>query len=345
MDCHGTRYSASRKRAVLRRGSRLRRAILLSSFFAAFTLTSVILVSAPEAARAYTVCTTPVTGKPACTTTVSEAGKPVDSSVDPGTGLTPQLVPCLDRQPNDSYVDIDCASDLGWWSNRWQCYMSVEDVQNPAPAGFDPIGAWYHCQPPPGPACDPATICRDNYTFSQWLRDPPPGVPTLTPGQAARVIVESFVLDGITVGFAPDPDTPGSRSYVGVPIWMWAENPTPLNYGPYVQVTTLGAVEITATAQVTSVVWNMGDGSSVTCANPGTPYVTAYGAVDSPTCGHRYARTSESQPGGKYPVTATSQWQVTWEGGGESGVIPLTSASTTAVQINEIQSVNVGAAG
>jgi hypothetical protein len=316
------------------------------AFFIAVVAITGVVVSVPDVARAeYLVCTKVIGGEPVCTATASEEGTPQDSALDPSTGLTPQLVPCLDRQPNDSYIEIGCASELGWWSNRWQCYMSLEDVQNPAPAGKEPIGAWYHCQPPPGPTCDPATICRDNYTFSQWLRDPPPGVPTLTPGQAARILIESFELEGITVGFAPDPSVAGSRSYVGVPIWMWAENPTPLSYGPFEQVTTLGQIEITATAQVTSIAWNMGDGTTVACANPGTPFVAAFGAVDSPTCGHRYARTSASQPGGTFPVTATSQWQVTWTGGGESGVIPLTTTATTAVQINEIQSVNVGAGG
>jgi hypothetical protein len=330
---------------MLGRGPRSRRWGLLVAFSLMVTAITGVLVAVPGVAHAeYLVCTTAIGKDPVCTATAGEDATPGDSAVDPVTGLTPQLVPCLDRQPNDSYVDIACASELGWWSNRWQCYMSLEEEQGPAPAGKEPIGAWYHCQSPPGPTCDPGTICRDNYTFSQWLRDPPPGVPALTPGQAARILVESFELDGITVGFAPDPNTPGSKSYVGVPIWMWAENPSPLNYGPYEQVTTLGAVEITATAQVTAVIWNMGDGSTVTCANPGTPFVAAFGAVDSPTCGYRYAQTSASQPGGQYPVTATSQWQVTWEGGGESGVIPLTSTSTTAVQINEIQSVNVGAA-
>ncbi|WP_243398975.1 hypothetical protein [Cryobacterium zongtaii] len=278
--------------------------------------------------------------------TRNEAGKPGDPGVDPGSGLTPGPVECLDKQLNGSSEVITCQIDVGYWSNARQCYQRLADPQSPPPEGFDPVGAWYDCSPPPAPACSPTgQVCLDQWGTSNWLLTPPPGITTLTPGQAARSLVASFALTGITVGFAPDPTVAGSKSYVGVPIWMWAANPTPLSYGPYVQSTTLGGVTITATAQVSSIVWNMGDGTTVACANAGTPFVVAYGAVDSPTCGHRYARTSAAQPGGTFPITATSQWQVSWEGGGESGVIPLTTTATSAVRINEIQSVNVGAGG
>jgi hypothetical protein len=296
-------------------------------------------------AEAGVVCTTDITGKRVCTGTVTEDETPGGAVGEVVGGLTPAPDVCLDRQADNSDREISCQSDIGWWSNSMQCYLRLTEPQRPAPAGLSPEGAWYDCNPPPAVTCDPGTVCRDEWSTTNWLLTPPPGVTTLTPGQAARSLVDSFELEGITVGFAPDPNLPGSRSYVGVPVWMWAENPTPLTFGPYVQTTTLGGVSLTATAQVTSIIWNMGDGTTVTCANAGTPFVAAYGAVDSPNCGHRYERTSASQPGGTFPVTATSQWQVSWEGGGASGVIPITTTSATAVQINEIQSVNVGAGG
>jgi len=302
------------------------------------------LLMAPGMARAnFVVCTEEVTGPSTCTTEVTQESRPGDPIINPETGFTPSPPVCLDLQDNKEYVEIPCQGDLGWWSNSSQCYKRLSNAQHPAPQGKDPaVGAWYDCDKTVS-LCDRGiTTCNGPFTFSEWLLTPPPGVVTLTPGQAARSLIESFRLEGITVGFAPDPTVAGSKSYVGVPSWMWAANPTPLSYGPYVQSTTLGGVTITATAQVSSIVWNMGDGTTVACANAGTPFVVAYGAVDSPTCGHRYARTSAAQPGGTFPITATSQWQVSWEGGGESGVIPLTTTATSAVRINEIQSVNVG---
>jgi hypothetical protein len=308
-------------------------------------LVGTIMAAPDDAIAAYQVCTEEdVFGNTTCTTHQAEEAKPGDPPVNAETGLTPSPPKCLDRQEDKTYREIPCAIDIGWWSNAEQCYIRLADPQLPLPAGLNPEGAWYDCNPAPAPTCDPGTVCRDEWSFTNWYVTPPPGVPNLTPGQAARSLISSFELEGITVGFAPDPNVAGSRSYVGVPIWMWAADPTPLSFGPYVESSTLGAVTITATAQVTSVIWNMGDGTTVTCAG-GTPFVAAFGAIDSPNCGHRYGRTSKSQPGGRFPVTATSQWQVSWEGGGESGVVSTTTSSTSSVQINEIQSVNVGAGG
>jgi hypothetical protein len=122
---------------------------------------------------------------------------------------------------------------------------------------------------------------------------------------------------------------------------MWVSNPQPLTYGPYSQTATLGGVTITATAKVSSILWNMGDGHTVACGNAGTPFEVAYGAVPSPTCGYKYSQTSNNQAGGRYTITATSQWTVTWSGGGQNGTIPLTAQSTTSANIQQLEAVNV----
>ena len=81
----------------------------------------------------------------------------------------------------------------------------------------------------------------------------------------------------------------------------------------------------------------MGDGHSVTCTRPGTPYHESLGNRRSPDCGHVYTQPSLTEPGGTYRVTATTTWQVVWAGGGDSGVITLTRSSTTTVEIRELQ--------
>lgn len=287
----------------------------------------------PAAADTTEYCD-PVSGE--CFTVITSPPSDPISSPDPETGFSPGAAVCGFTTPEGS-LQVDCTTGGGnYWSNARQCYVSLADPQNAAPPGSDPAGAWYRCTPHP--------ICstfRDCYDVSFWSNTPPPGITRLSPGQAAAILIRSFQLQPINIGFAPDPNTPGSKSYVGVPIWMWAANPQPLEYGPYSQTATLGGVTITATAQVTSILWNMGDGNTVACGNPGTPFRVEYGAVESPTCGHRYTRTSDDQPGGRYTVTATSQWQVTWTGGGQTGSVPLTRQATTTVDINEIQSINV----
>jgi hypothetical protein len=74
-----------------------------------------------------------------------------------------------------------------------------------------------------------------------------------------------------------------------------------------------------------------GDGATVTCSGPGTPYADSYGKKSSPTCGHTYTRQ------GTYTVRATSYWTVRWNGLGQSGTIPLDFADTTNITMGEAQ--------
>jgi len=273
-----------------------------------------------------------------CTFITDVPGTDPVSQPDPATGFTAGPTVCTWFDPvNIKNLIVPCVTDEGHWTNAKGCWNSPTEAQpGPPDEATDPNGAWYVCIAP-----DEACGIRDCFYVSYWSVDPPPGINTLTAAQAAQRLISTFQLEPVSIGFAPDPQIIGSKSYVGVPIWMWVDNPTPLSFGPYSQTATLGGTTITATAQVSSILWNMGDGSTVACANVGTPFMVAYGAVDSPTCGHRYTSTSDGQPAGRYTVTATSQWTVTWTGAGQTGSVPLSAATTTTVDINELQSVNV----
>jgi len=288
-------------------------------------------------AQADTFYCDPVTNK--CYTIIENPGTDPIGNPDPETGFTPGPTVCTYKKFVDgAYVNVEtpCSDGKGgYWSNARQCYWSLDDPQNPVPPGGDPAGAWYSCTP--HPECGTGQLDRPCYGVGQFLPNPPPGIDRLTPGQAAARLIRTFQLQGVNIGFAPDPNTPGSVGYVGIPVWMWVNDPTPLTYGPYSQTATLGGQTITATATVRSILWNMGDGSTVACANPGTPYQVSFGLTDSPNCGHRYSNVSN----GRYTVTATSQWTVDWTGGGQSGSVPLTATSNTSVEIRELQSVNV----
>jgi hypothetical protein len=69
--------------------------------------------------------------------------------------------------------------------------------------------------------------------------------------------------------------------------------------------------------------WDLGDGNSVTCQTPGTPWTPSHGLEPSPDCGHTYLRESGALPGGAFRVTATSYWVVEWEGAGQTGTRTL----------------------
>ncbi|WP_327187956.1 ATP/GTP-binding protein [Streptomyces sp. NBC_01334] len=140
----------------------------------------------------------------------------------------------------------------------------------------------------------------------------------------------------------PDIASPraNGKYVVGVPMWMWV-NTSPTTFGPNSASATAGGVTVLATARVTKIVWAMGDGSAVTCNGAGTPYAASDGMQESPTCGHTYARTSASQTGGRFTVTATSTWTVDWQvnGGGESGQLVETRQSQMQVAMGEVQVV------
>lgn len=309
----------------------------LTGFLVVLAAVAATLVVGVAPAQADYLYCDPLTSE--CYTVIESPAVDPVGSPDPETGFTPGASQCLftKTMPDGTKQNVETPCSTGggnYWSNNRQCYVNLMDAQNPAPPGGDPLGAWYMCTP--HPECG-GGLGRDCYGTSFWSDTPPPGITRLSPGQAAAILIRSFQLQGVNIGFAPDPNVPGSVGYVGIPIWMWVNDPTPLTYGPYSQTATLGGVTITATASVRSILWNMGDGGTVACANPGTPYQVSYGLTDSPNCGYRYSTISN----GRYNVTATSQWSVDWTGGGQAGTVPLTTTSNTTVEIRELQSVNV----
>lgn len=241
------------------------------------------------------------------------------------------------------YGIISCGGSDSYWSNTRQCYVYMKDGVWPArPPGYSAEAGYYGCI-----MFNAGTNGSPNLpgetTF--WSETVPPGLRVLTPGRAAAQLIATFQLRGIDIGMAPEvnPAWGHRRSYVGIPVWLWVENPQPLTWGPYSETATLGGQTITATAQVTSLRWSMGDGGVEVCGGTGTRYTAGYGVTDSPTCGYRYHRTSESQSGDRYTVTATSQWVVTWTSvSGANGTVNLTTASSVPLEVNELQTVNVG---
>jgi len=153
-------------------------------------------------------------------------------------------------------------------------------------------------------------------------------------------LLRQFTFKGVPIGIVPEARA-GSKGSVGLPVWMWVNGPGQDNYGPWTQSATIGGVAITGTAQVTSIDWNMGDGTVISCANSGTAYQEAFGLAASPTCGHMYTRMSKDQPGGKYTVTATSNWTFNWTAGGQTGTATTTVQNSTQIEIGEMQTVIV----
>lgn len=173
-----------------------------------------------------------------------------------------------------------------------------------------------------------------------WIPDGgAPDAPAIDPEVVAQQAVDSMKLVGPDIDINPKP---GGKGLVGMPVWM-AVDQSPTTYGPNSASATAGGVTVTATAKVKSIVWEMGDGTSVTCTGPGSVYKKSFGMKASPDCGHRYKQTSEASPGGKFKVSATATWAIDWQvtgGGGESGQLTEVRDSTVALTIVESQAVN-----
>jgi hypothetical protein len=237
-----------------------------------------------------------------------------DEPEDSGEGS-----PCVFTQDGAEPYVVDCSAGDYSWSNALNCYFRAADPQpdasDPAWQGRDPAdgGAIYECFQP---------IAESSWYL--WLAEAPErsGVTGPSPRAVALMAIEQMNLSAIDIGIAPEPG-PDSVGLVGMPVWMWASNPGPSTTGPITRSASAGGVTVTATAEVRDIEWSMGDGAVVACNGPGTPYASSNGNQPSPTCGHVYTRTSAREEQGRFTVTATSQWVVTWAGAGQTGTIVM----------------------
>ncbi|CAM5613129.1 hypothetical protein SDIAM103S_06009 [Streptomyces diastaticus subsp. diastaticus] len=174
------------------------------------------------------------------------------------------------------------------------------------------------------------------YSDVFWAGDTPPEE-TVDPEVLAQEAISKMRLRGPQIRTTP---RAGQTGVVGLPTWMWVD-PSPTTYGPNTTSASAGGVTVSATAKVSKIVWSMGDGRSVTCTGPGTPYDSSYGKKPSPTCGHLYEQTSAGQPGEKYQVTATATWEIEWqvEGSSEAGEFTQAQQSQAELAVGELQSV------
>ncbi|MGI5188645.1 hypothetical protein ACQEVI_10955 [Promicromonospora sp. CA-289599] len=240
-------------------------------------------------------------------------------------------------------TEIDCPEVNGkvtcqWAGGTWtgRCFAGVvgtePDPDDPAWKGHDD-GVLVLCRTL---ACaerldrDDEAHCSGFEERRYWAAVPP-GTEVDFEALAQRA-VESIGIEPVTIGIVPE-DEPGRVGIVGMPVWMWVQEPGPTTYGPGVGEATAGAVTVTASARVVRIVYDMGDGTKVACTGPGTPYEDRYGIAESPDCGHQYDRQ-----GDPYTVTATSYWVADWQGPGDiGGTIRLDRTAETQVVVGEAQ--------
>ena len=132
---------------------------------------------------------------------------------------------------------------------------------------------------------------------------------------------------------SPPADAP---QLVGFPVWLWVDGAVWQEFEAHAGVS---GVTVSVVAHPDHVTWKMGDGTTVTCDGPGTPW--GPGAGDSSDCSHTYQFVSADEPGGRYQSSVTVTWTVTWSAStGQSGELPPASrTSGFSLLVTERQAV------
>lgn len=163
------------------------------------------------------------------------------------------------------------------------------------------------------------------------------GAPVLpAPGVLAQLAVKYLRLPDPVIRSSP---APGALQLTRLPVWLWVAANA---WQPQSKTAEVPGESVTATATPVSAAWSMGDGTTVTCKGPGTPYGGGNPAAASPTCGYTYNQSSAGQPGGAYRVTLTITWDITWQGTGGAGgaLAPLQTVAAAEFRVAESQALN-----
>ena len=227
----------------------------------------------------------------------------------------------------------------GTGGTGWICTyvkLVLNDGGGIAPGGATP-GSWYSV------TCT-NQITGSSVTQTEWIPDQAPtSAPAVDPYSVALQAERSMVLPRPTVQF-----NPFGTAVVNLPTWLWIG---PGTWHSRTVTASVGSVSATAVAVPDMVTWSMGDGDTVTCAGPGTPFDTGRPASSQVTgCAYSYPISSAGQPAsdgipdhGSFTVQATVTWSVTWSAQGTSGggVLPsLTTSNAAFLRVEQVQSVN-----
>lgn len=224
--------------------------------------------------------------------------------------------------------EIPCERD-GAWAGGDGCYYKPTDPspETVAALGSQPAGegGWY------------LKACYSDGPGGEQVIGAPVWVagtaPVMSPEVLARQARSRLELPEVVVRLNPSGD-----QLVNLPTWLALDASS---WRTRSATAAVPGVSVTATARPVRATWAMGEGGSVVCTGPGTPWRPGTDpAMASPDCGFVYRHSSASVPGGRYTVTVTVAWEVTWAGAGRAGTVPgLTTTGTLPVRVQESQAV------
>jgi len=179
---------------------------------------------------------------------------------------------------------------------------------------------------------DPAGQTLDSRLVTFHASDPFSGVAAAE--RAASEALRRLDLPTPAIGLNPPP---GAEQLVGLPTWLWVSNP----WGPSTASASLSGVTSSVAATPLRVDFDLGDGTTMTCA-PGTPYDPARPArAQHSSCTHTYTASSSPRADGVFLVNATLVYDVSWTAttgaGGPLGTVER--AGSVTVRVLEAQAL------
>lgn len=251
-----------------------------------------------------------------------------DQGSNSGTGQRPAPAP-------QAWGDRGGASVRGseGWTEPAYAGREAMDADSPlcqrlVETGFD-SGCW--AEPEPGdPVVGPEPA------------EPGEPAPEVDPTVVALSVIAEIKFSGGTPQIGPPPSVnPWDIAVVGYPYWLWTDGPTSLDAAAEEQ-----GLRVTLDARATSVTFDMGDGSTITC-DPATAREWTRAVkpkTKSPTCGYTFTERSATpeRPKTAYTVTATTTWEVDWTAGDAAGTEVVQRLQSSELIVGELQALITG---
>ena len=220
---------------------------------------------------------------------------------------------------------------LAWMGNRMEGTAPVEDVASQNLRVGQPY--YKECRY----ADNGQVASYDRFVYQPSTPDgPAPAAPQPPDVEAiAREVYAEVPLVLPEPHTSPPADAP---QLVGFPVWLWVDGGVWQEFEAHAAVSGVSVSVVAHPAQIT---WKLGDGTTITCDGPGTPWDPSGGAGQGTDCSHTYQFVSAGEPGGRYQASVTVTWSVTWSAStGQSGVLPAASrTSGFSLLVTERQAV------
>ncbi len=187
-----------------------------------------------------------------------------------------------------------------------------------------------------------AAYMRHFSPTGRWFNVTCDGVITVAAEGGPPVNVAALVEEAVDRVAPGDPEVevaPAGLQVTQLPSWL-AIDPTYWNAERRASASA-GRVVVNAEVSPVEAIWDMGDGTVVTC-DAGTVWSPDQDPTAAP-CGHVYERTSLAVPGQAFEVSTTVEFRVdvtTSIPGASFGPFQLERQTVQSVEVGEIQAVN-----